>query len=339
MISVVRNVIVGIALITVAAVQCSAQSSANPGVIEVDDLAKYSQVLAISDVHGMYPHLKTLLKSAHVINDAEKWDAGKSLMIVVGDSIDKGPASIKVIDLWMKLQSQASSSGGRLIVLLGNHEAEFLSNPTAKKSAVFRGELIVQKVDPASLVNGSDKQGRGNFLLRLPIAARVGKYLFSHSGWYPIDTTWSEFKAKSKSLLTAHKYNDSFITGEHSILEEKDDTPVGSSDPVKWYKNERLIQSLETRIDELGLYGTVMGHQPHAFGFKKTIGGVDDLKIIKIDSGMAPESSGGDESDGEMLRFTHPAELLKLHVPQVERIAADGTKLKIDIIPGNGEGV
>ncbi len=306
-----------------------AQSAANPGVVDEENLSKYKQVCAISDVHGMYDSMRTLLTAAGIVDANGKWAAGNTLLVVVGDSIDKGPASVKVIDLWRKLQPLAQAKGGRLIVLLGNHEAEFLSKPTSKKSEAFRDELTALNIDPKALARGEDPEGRGNFLLRLPIAAMVGKYLFSHAAWFPTGTTWNDFAARSKSLLQSGKYGDDFITGPHSILEEKDETADDGTD-VRWYDNPPSVKNLEKRVSDLGLYGTVFGHQPHAFGFKKRVGAVDELRIIKIDSGMAPESSGGDESSGEMLRFPHPAELLRLTAPTAERIGTDGKAKRLE---------
>ena len=43
--------------------------------------------------------------------------------MLVGDLIDRGPASTKVMDLIMELEPKAARAGGRVHVLLGNHEA------------------------------------------------------------------------------------------------------------------------------------------------------------------------------------------------------------------------
>jgi hypothetical protein len=291
--------------------------------VEENNLTRYSQVCAISDVHGMYDHLRTLLTAAGIVDGSGNWNAGNILLVVVGDSIDKGPASVKVIDLWRKLEPQAEQKGGRLIVLLGNHEAEFLADPAAKKSIVFRKELADLHLDPNLIAKGGDAEGRGKFLLRLPVAAKVGKYLFCHAGWFPPGLKWSDFAAKAKALLQSAAYGNALITGPHSILEEKNEIGADGTE-VKWYDDPPSVESLENRVAHLGLYGTVFGHQPHAFGFKKAIGAVDRLRIIKIDSGMAPADSGGDESTGEILRFTHPGELLLLAAPTAESVNANG---------------
>ena len=316
-------------LSVIAAPAIHAQSAANPGVVELDNVNGYTQVLALSDPHGMYTALTALLTAAKVVDGKGKWTAGRTLLIVCGDSIDKGPDSLPILELWMRLDPQAQANGGRLIVLLGNHEAEFLKDPANSKASTFVTELARARISPRDLAAGSDARGIGKFLLRMPLAARIGRFLFAHAGWYPDHVKWADFVARAKGTLIAGKYGDPFITGAHSILEEKEETPPGSDDPEKWYDDPKLVKTLEARLSAVGLYGVIFGHQPHAFGFKTKIGAVDNLRIIKIDTGMAPDA---DESAGEILRFRHPADLLKLAAPDADRLKADGGQSAIKVV-------
>jgi hypothetical protein len=322
-------------IFVVVAAAAQAQSAANPGVVEVDGPGRYTQVLALSDVHGMYGHLTTLLRGARVIDGKDQWIAGKTLLIVCGDSIDKGPESLPILELWMRMFPRAEASGGRLIVLLGNHEAEFLKDPTRRTTAEFAAELTRARISPQDVAAGRDARGFGKFLLRMPLAARVGKYLFAHAGWYPAHMRWPDFVARAKRLLADGKYGDGLITGEHSILEEKEETAPGSDTPEKWYDDPDAVRSLEARLTAQNLYGVVFGHQPHAFGFKAKIGGVDNLRLIKIDTGMSPDA---DESDGEILCFKHPTDLLRSAAPDAERLLADGEHSKIKVKSGSDTG-
>ena len=209
-----------LALLAVCAATGRAQSAANPGVVELDDKSRYTQVLALSDVHGMYGHLTTLLHAAKVINGNGRWTAGKTLLIVMGDSIDKGPESLAVLKLWMRLKDQAPGQGGQLIVLLGNHEAEFLKDPRRGKAAIFDAELTraefrpnnwpLEKIEWVSVTSSAPCPGRARW--EVPLLT---------PGWYPQNVRWADFVAKSKRVLKAGLYEDALITGEHSILEEK----------------------------------------------------------------------------------------------------------------------
>ena len=89
-----------------------------------------------------------------------------------------------------------------------------------------------------------------------------------------------------------------------------------------------LVQNLEARVRDIKLYGVVFGHQPKAFHFKDEIGAINNNRIIKIDTGMAPDASA---SPGEILRFPHPADLQRLAAPHVDRLLADGHTAQIKV--------
>src|SRR5262249_49054536 len=86
---------------------------------------------AVSDIHGGYDRLVSLLAQNQVIqavpaSPAEvRWAAGGAALVVLGDLIDKGPQGVEVIDVLRALEADAASHGGAVVVLIGNHEAEF----------------------------------------------------------------------------------------------------------------------------------------------------------------------------------------------------------------------
>jgi len=60
---------------------------------------------------------------AGLVDDHADWAGGDSHLIQVGDLPARGPQTRKAMDLLMKLESQASSAGGHVHALIGNHEA------------------------------------------------------------------------------------------------------------------------------------------------------------------------------------------------------------------------
>ena len=80
------------------------------------------RVIAVGDVHGDYDQLVAVLQSAGVIDQEGKWIGGKTHLVQTGDMLDRGPDSRKVMDLLMRLEGEASKTGGRVHVLIGNHE-------------------------------------------------------------------------------------------------------------------------------------------------------------------------------------------------------------------------
>ena len=286
----------------------SAVRAANPGVVEIADPSAYSQVLAVSDVHGMRPALDVLLRGAGLVDSAGRWAAGNSLLIVVGDSIDKGPQSLEVLDEWIALSAQAAAAGGRVVHTLGNHEAEFLGSPDdSRKAAELYAELQAKGLPVTDLTDPSKPYGK--FLSEMPLAARVGRWLFCHAGLYP-GPSWAEFSSAAAAALSSRSYGDSLLSADDSILEAKD-----------WWKDPAARAALESRLEADGLYGMVQGHQPKAYGFPNRIGSLDGGRLVKIDNGMAPEAGA---HAGSILRFSKPAQMTAAAAADMQVLGPDG---------------
>ena len=295
----------------------SPQAISNSGALTIDP-SPYSRVLALSDSHGMFSALEKLLRAAGLMDTRDHWTGANALLIVVGDSIDKGVQSIENLDLWMSLQKQAQASGGRVVHLLGNHEAEFLADPNNNKAVEFVAEIRSRGLAIKEFTDLN--QPHGAFLTNMPLAARVGNWLFAHAGFYP-KMTWSDFSSLAATRLSSGSYGDPMITGSDSILEMKG-----------WWKDSSLIRNEQTALAQGELQGVVFGHQTAAFGMKGKVAGVvatNGVRFIKIDSGMAPQPEGLG-NPGELIEFDHPSELtqgmnsLNPAALHVNRIKADG---------------
>jgi len=81
------------------------------------------RVVAISDIHGAYEPMVATLRNAGVIDDDRNWAGGDSHLVIVGDILDRGSDSRDAMNLLMQLEGQADAAGGKVHVLIGNHEA------------------------------------------------------------------------------------------------------------------------------------------------------------------------------------------------------------------------
>jgi hypothetical protein len=79
-------------------------------------------VYIIGDIHGQLKRLLHLLEEAHLINHKHTWIGGNAILWFLGDFVDRGPDGIEVINLVMRLQTEAAAVGGQVSSLLGNHE-------------------------------------------------------------------------------------------------------------------------------------------------------------------------------------------------------------------------
>ena len=359
----------------------------NIGVVEIKapELANYKRIIAVSDVHGMYYEVWHLLMASGIIEmnavpDTRtgkptvplkwqpQWHGSGNLLVVAGDSIDKGPQSLEVLKLWYDLQQQTKNNN-RIVVLLGNHEAEYLADPLHKKSIMVHQELIGQGCKPDDLARPAfvtaDGYPLGKFMRSLPLAARIGDWLFSHAGWMPDAdmiapgqsepaARWATFKTKAAEITRGGKYGQLVIpSGDEAdvadpdtegpfvpMLEKKVD-----SDGKKWWKTE--IPVLEARLTAYGLYGSVFGHRPAAFELEDAVGvsSPQDYRLVKIDSGMGVPGAPKEKDEGtvttwqppymgHLLLFANPLELAQQKPPTLQSVGF--SKIPLVTLPSTG---
>ena len=81
-----------------------------------------NRVVAIGDIHGDFDAFVSILREAELVDAERCWIGGTATLVQTGDFTDRGAGVRAVMDLLMTLEEQAESSGGRVEVLLGNHE-------------------------------------------------------------------------------------------------------------------------------------------------------------------------------------------------------------------------
>jgi len=90
--------------------------------------AEAPRIVAIGDLHGDHDAWVAIAQAAGVIDRKGKWTGGKTTLVQLGDVVDRGPDSLKIIRDLMRLQREAPRRGGKVYVLVGNHEAMNMTN-------------------------------------------------------------------------------------------------------------------------------------------------------------------------------------------------------------------
>ena len=267
---------------------------ANPAVVE---LGPAPVLFAVSDVHGGYDRLAALLARGGVTPGIPtsaggmRWAAGDAVLVVAGDLFDKGPKGLEVMDALMALEESAASLGGRVVVTLGNHEAEFLADPENDKADSDDGidaELAAHDIDPMRIANGSDP--RGKWLRDRPFATRVGGWFFAHAG-NTDGRNVPDLDAALRAAVERNDYADDEIVGGDSILESHD-----------WFEARRGIGAQTAHA--VGAEHVVFGHSAHALGPDGEIATAESGALLRIDCGMSPDVG---YSEGALLRVRHDA--------------------------------
>jgi serine/threonine protein phosphatase 1 len=154
------------------------------------------RVYAIGDVHGRLDLVDELLHRIEL--DRQARGQAKTVIVFLGDLIDRGPASAQVIE---RLRTY-SPHGARLVFLVGNHEEVLLRILRGESQYLrdwlrFGGAECAKSygINPASLKRGVERavdslrnsipDNHLSFLQKFVDTFRIGSYLFVHAGIRP----------------------------------------------------------------------------------------------------------------------------------------------------------
>jgi serine/threonine protein phosphatase 1 len=151
----------------------------------------------VGDIHGRLDLLEDLLAKIHA--ELQHHPAAKTLLVFVGDLIDRGPSSAQVLERLRTYRRR----GIRTEFLLGNHEEVLLrilggDAELITKWRWFGGSECLQSygVEPEQLARVSDEEALAivrqaipdehvRFLEGFADSCRFGDYLFVHAGIRP----------------------------------------------------------------------------------------------------------------------------------------------------------
>lgn len=265
-------------------------------------------ICAISDIHGEYEKYLSLLRSQGIIDEELRWNFGKGHLVVLGDCFDRGDKVTEVLWHIFGLEKQAEKAGGRVHLLLGNHEVMVLGDDLRYMNDKYRKVENVLGVKYQELYSRQSMLGR--WLRHKPILISINDILFVHGGVSP-----EMIRMKMKIDDINHLFYQMLMFREvesesdlkNLIFLNEDHGPI-------WYRgffddydfNESKADSI------LGYYGKnhiIVGHTP-SVDFKTLFSG----KIIGIDAGLGNNRPGRMLiiSNGEFYKGTANGNRIKL---------------------------
>jgi hypothetical protein len=239
-----------------------------------------------------------------------RWIGGRTHFLQLGDVLDRGPDSRKIMDLYRRLEREASSAGGRVHYLLGNHEVlrligdyryidpgEYKAFATGS-SAALRDSLVEAVEEPElkkhfasqplgaiELIRAFGSNDRyGSYLRSLNAVVRINGVLFLHGGISPAmaASRCTQVNAAIRKEFSATELK-AIVAAPASSLALRDDGPL-------WYRGLATEpETFEPIVDEIlaaqEARAIVVAHTPQVGGrILVRFGG----KVLAIDTGMQP---------------------------------------------------
>ncbi len=281
-------------------------------------LPKVDKIIAIGDIHGDYQLMIDLLKLGEVIDDNDNWIGGQTIVVQVGDQIDRcrmdmynnikcdNPSAtvndensdIKILKYFTDLHEKAEKVGGAVYSLIGNHE---LMNVKGDMNYVSAKNLL--DFDPNFKDVNKGKENRkkyfkpgskyANFLActRQSILI-IGNNLFVHAGIV------KEFAEKYPNISDINKIVSLYLLGKlenaneyYDILENPKVCPfwtryigMHSKDYSKFEVNKNFCDYLTKTLKIYNVNNMIVGHTAQV---NSGINNACENKINFVDTGTS----------------------------------------------------
>ncbi|TNE60301.1 MAG: protein-tyrosine-phosphatase [Alphaproteobacteria bacterium] len=277
------------------------------------------RVVVIGDAHGDIDQYLAILMEAEVVNERGLWTGGETILVQLGDVVDRGAKSRKILDLLKSLQKQAPRSGGSVQFVIGNHEAmnikgdlryvsagEYESyetwNSGQQRDAYFeRYKSYLRENREGGKIMNFDEAYRAEWNETHPLGWVEHRQAWAPDGLYGKWTIEQKGVIKLGNLLFVHggispKYARSSIK-EINDLVSKDlkagqDVPAtitNEADGPMWYRGmaqhsqEQEAANVDMVLQHYGVDHVIMGHTPLAEVIIPRFNG----KVIVADVGLS----------------------------------------------------
>lgn len=138
----------------------------------------------VGDTHGEFEPLVRSLRNAGLVDERLAWSGGRRHLVFAGDLVDRGPDVNRLLWFVYRLEQEAARAGGRVHVLLGNHETMVLFgdlryvHPRESALAERHGLGYDQLFHTGESV-------LGRWIASKPVAIRIDRVLITHGGIVP----------------------------------------------------------------------------------------------------------------------------------------------------------
>lgn len=250
--------------------------------------SKVDSIYVLGDIHGYFENLVKLLTVANLIDAELNWRGHRKHLVALGDLFDRGFDVTRTLWLLYKLERQAERAGGKVHVLLGNHEIMTFVGDLRYLSGK---EKLIATTHNTHYQNMFDVHHSllGRWLASKPGILKMDKILLAHGGVTPVYTAFSvhSFNDILNSYLNEdifqYLFNDTLtFSAADSALIANRQAFFFSSNSVFWHrgyvKSDTLQNDLRRVLKHFKSELHVVAHTP-----VKSIRESYDGQLIAVD--------------------------------------------------------
>jgi hypothetical protein len=282
-------------------------------------------IFAVGDVHGEYDRLIGLLANAGLIDQGQRWTGGRSHVVFLGDLFDRGPDVTRVLWFVYRLESEARAQGGRVHVMLGNHEIMVM---TKELSYVSRKEFLLADYHGLEYNQMFDPRHSllGKWLAAKPALLKIDDILFAHAGVSPafMDYSIESFDDSLAAFISEplfYYWSDTTVTVtpmDSATLARHIDF-FFAENSIFWYRDYVLTDTLQDALaavlDRFDARLHVVGHTPVPHIQQRYDSVLIAVDLEEAASEMLLLARTGTDYDRYLCRLEGPAEPLTAPEP------------------------
>lgn len=265
-----------------------------------------ARIVAIADVHGAAERLASILQRAGLIDAADQWTGGTATLVQTGDLTARGAGERAALDRLMALELQAAAAGGRVQIVLGNHEVMNMMGDTRdatpeilRSFADGQSESRRERAfDAAAKLNRGTRLDKAKWLAAHPIGFVEYRDAFKPNGQYGRWLRSKPIVAQIEGSVFMHAgVNAEFTKGPLDDINRRARRELADWDAgVRWLEQEKLVlpfsglmevveaaRSELTRFREYRREGTLTDEHVRAAGLLTPIAGIGASSLLQAD--------------------------------------------------------
>lgn len=257
-------------------------------------LPPVARLVAVGDVHGDIEALRQALWEAQVIDGDDHWSGGSTVVVQVGDQLDRGDDEREILHWLEALAEEAQIAGGAVYPLLGNHETmnvqldlryvteggftDFADVPWDEEDPLYSAYEPAERGRVAAFRPGGPY---ASLLASHFVTVMVGGTVFVHGGLVPSHAAYGldAINQETRSWMLGEGPEPAVLSGS--------DSPVWSRHYSDSPDAQDCLMLFET-LEALGAERMVVAHTVQSAGITDACSG----KVWRVDVGLSSYYGG-----------------------------------------------